>query len=139
MEILVGRSEDGGETRVFIEGVLDAVTVSEVRPSLEAVVARQPRRVVVDLSRLRLIDSCGVGVLVAIYKKARANDCGFALTGACQQPLAILKLLNLDRVLSMDGRSDPISSSAINNRIPTPVSNSERTTITRPVLIAAAS
>ena len=100
MEILVGRTEDGGETRVFIEGVLDAVTVSEVRPSLEAVVAEQPRRVVVDLSRLRLIDSCGVGALVAIYKKARANDTSFAVSGATQQPLAILKLLNLDRVLS---------------------------------------
>jgi anti-sigma B factor antagonist len=127
MEILVGRSEDGGETRVFIEGVLDAVTVSEVRPSLEAVVARQPRRVVVDLSRLRLIDSCGVGVLVAIYKKARANDCGFVLSGATQQPLAILKLLNLDRVLSMDSRRDALSS------------NSSERTISRPVLLAAAS
>ena len=99
MEIVVGRVEDGGETRVFIEGVLDAVTVTEVRPSLEAVVAKQPRRVVVDLSRLRLIDSCGVGALVAIYKKARANDTSFAVSGANQQPLAILKLLNLDRVL----------------------------------------
>ena len=104
MEILVGQPEDGGETRVFIEGVLDAVTVSEVRPSLEAVVAEQPRRVVVDLSRLRLIDSCGVGALVAIYKKARANDCSLSVAGANQQPLAILKLLNLDRVLSAPPR-----------------------------------
>jgi anti-sigma B factor antagonist len=100
MEIVVGRVDDGGETRVYIEGVLDAVTVTEVRPSLEAAVARQPRRVVVDLSRLRLIDSCGVGALVAIYKKARANDTSFAVAGANQQPLAILKLLNLDRVLA---------------------------------------
>src|SRR5438309_1861771 len=102
MEIVVGRVvEDGGETRVFIEGVLDAVTVSEVRPALEAVIARQPSRVVVDLSRLRLIDSCGVGALVAVYKKARAGGISFSIAGATQQPLAILKLLNLDRVLSV--------------------------------------
>ncbi len=43
MEIRVGRGEVGGETRVFIEGVLDAVTVTEVKSALEAVVADQTR------------------------------------------------------------------------------------------------
>lgn len=100
MESFAGRFEDGGEKRVFIEGVLDAVTVCEVRPLLEALVAMLPRRVVVDLSRLRLIDTCGVGALVAIYKKARVNDCSFRVSGVSQQPLAILRLLKLDSVLS---------------------------------------
>ncbi|MEA2696639.1 MAG: anti-sigma factor antagonist [Myxococcales bacterium] len=109
MEIRVGRGEDGGETRVFIEGVLDAVTVTEVRTSLEAVVTDQTR-IVVDLSRLRMIDSCGVGVLVALYKRARANNCSFVVTGATQQPLAILKLLNLDRVFTIDSvRPEPVA------------------------------
>jgi len=103
MEIRVGRGEVGGETRVFIEGVLDAVTVTEVKSALEAVVADQTR-IVIDLSRLRLIDSCGVGALVALYKRARANNCSFVVTGATQQPLAILKLLNLDRVFTIDRR-----------------------------------
>ncbi|HXI55705.1 MAG TPA: STAS domain-containing protein [Polyangia bacterium] len=92
---------------MFIEGVLDAVTVTEVRASLEAVVTDQTR-IVVDLSRLRLIDSCGVGVLVALYKRARANNCSFLVTGATQQPLAILKLLNLDRVFTID-RREPVA------------------------------
>ncbi|HVR61392.1 MAG TPA: STAS domain-containing protein [Polyangia bacterium] len=118
MEIVVGRTENGGETRVFIEGVLDAVTVSEVRPSLEAVVAERSKRVVVDLSRLRLIDSCGVGALVAIYKKARANDTSFAVSGANQQPLAVLKLLNLDRVLGKGTVREGLTRAPIGNDRP---------------------
>ena len=107
MEVLVGRSEDGIETRVFVEGVLDGLTISEVRPSLEALVTQRSSRVVVDLSRLRLIDSCGVGALVGIYKMARANDCSFELSGACQQPLAVLKLLKLDQALTAGSHAAP--------------------------------
>jgi len=108
VDISVQRFEDGGETRLFIEGVLDAVTVSAVRPTLEAAVAEHHRPVVVDLSRLRLIDSCGVGALVEVYKKARANDCPFEVSGACQQPLAILKLLHLDHELFRDSHEPTV-------------------------------
>lgn len=130
MEIVVGRADDGGETRVFIEGVLDAVTVSDVRPALEAVIADQPQRLIVDLSRLRLIDSCGVGTLVAMYKSARARGCTFTVVGAAQQPLAILKLLNLDRVLG---------SSAIREAAPTPRTPTAERLAVVPSLVAVAS
>ena len=90
---------DAAGTTVSIEGVLDALTVPEVRKSLDAVVAQNPHRVVVDLSHLRIIDSCGVGAIVSLYKRVRANSAELTVSGASQQPLAVLKLLNLDRML----------------------------------------
>lgn len=86
-------------TTVSIEGVLDAVTVPEVRKSLDALVARLPNRVVLDLSHLRIIDSCGVGAIVSMYKQVRANSAQLTVAGASSQPLAVLKLLHLDRML----------------------------------------
>jgi anti-sigma B factor antagonist len=89
---------DAAGTTVSIEGVLDAVTVPEVRKSLDALMAQNPHRVVVDLSHLRIIDSCGVGAIVSLYKRVRANSAELTVSGASQQPLAVLKLLNLDRM-----------------------------------------
>jgi anti-sigma B factor antagonist len=101
MKIFQGWGEDS-ETRISIDGVLDAVTVGDVRRSLEAIDVDRTSRVVVDLSQLRLIDSCGVGALVALYKRARARRRGFSVVGANLQPLAILRLLNLDKLFAND-------------------------------------
>lgn len=84
---------------LHIEGELDAVTIPELRPSLEALLAERHPRVVVDVSGLRLIDSCGVGGLVFLYKRAKEYGGVVTVEGLCHQPAAIFKLLRLDRVL----------------------------------------
>jgi anti-sigma B factor antagonist len=53
----------------------------------------------VDLSNLRLIDSSGVGALVSLYKRAHAQGSNVEIRGLRDQPLAIFRLLRLDRVL----------------------------------------
>ena len=57
------------------------------------------KRVTVDLSALRLIDSSGVGAIVSLYKRVRAQGGKVGVTGLRDQPLAIFKLLRLDKVL----------------------------------------
>ena len=56
-------------------------------------------RVVVDVSGLRLIDSLGVGAVVFLYKQAKEYGGVVTVHGLHDQPLAIFKLLGLDRVL----------------------------------------
>ena len=90
---------DGGATRVAIEGELDAVTVSELRMEIEKLLAKRPNRVEVDLSSLRMLDSSGVGALVSLYKRVRATGGEVIVIGLRDQPLAIFRLLRLDRVM----------------------------------------
>jgi len=90
---------DSGITRLSIEGELDAVTVPELRGDLEKLLARRPGRVEVDLSLLRMVDSSGVGALVSLYKRVRAQGGDVIVTGLRDQPLAIFRLLRLDRVM----------------------------------------
>jgi anti-sigma B factor antagonist len=92
------RTDNGNETLLKIDGTLDAVTAPELRPTLDALVAEGKKLVTVDLSALRLIDSSGVGVLVSLFKRIRATGGEVRLEGLRDQPLAIFKLLRLDRV-----------------------------------------
>jgi anti-sigma B factor antagonist len=94
----ISTAEDG-LTRLVIEGELDAVSVSDLRADLEKLLARQPARVDIDLSRLRMVDSSGVGALVSLYKRVRAQGGSVVVSGLRDQPLAIFRLLRLDRVM----------------------------------------
>jgi anti-sigma B factor antagonist len=89
---------DDGEATLRIEGTLDAVTAPELRPALDALVAENKQKIVIDLSSLRLIDSSGVGVLVSLFKRVRANGGDVRIVGVRDQPRAIFRLLRLDRV-----------------------------------------
>ena len=86
-------------TELVIDGQLDALTASDLRAEIDKIVESAPRRVEVDLSNLRLIDSSGVGALVSLYKRVRAQGTKMEIRGLRDQPLAIFKLLRLDRVL----------------------------------------
>jgi anti-sigma B factor antagonist len=88
-------------TRLWIEGSLDAVTVAEIRPTIESILGARPRRVIVDLSALRMIDSSGLGAIVSLYKRLRETGGDVNVVGVQDQPLAIFKLLRLDRIFSL--------------------------------------
>src|SRR5688572_16991364 len=92
------RTDNADATVLRIEGVLDAVTAPEIRPTIDGLVEEKRREVTVDLAALRLIDSSGIGALVSLYKRVRAYGGAVTVTGLKDQPLSIFKLLRLDRV-----------------------------------------
>jgi anti-sigma B factor antagonist len=87
---------------LYIRGELDAVSVSELREMLDELAGAGHRSVIVDLGGLRVIDSSGVGAIVSLYKRVRAHGGSACVRGARDQPLAIFKLLKLDRVLASE-------------------------------------
>jgi len=95
------RTDEGGESRLTIDGALDALTVRDIRPVIDAVVADRPTRVTVDLEKLNLIDSSGVGAIVSLFKRVKANGGNVVVVNAREQPLAVLKLLKLDSVFGL--------------------------------------
>lgn len=98
MPIEIARTETGDTLRLRITGTLDILTAPELAPEIERIVTERRNRVVVDLAGLDLIDSSGVAALVALYKRVRANGGQVTVTGARDQPLAIFKLLRMDKV-----------------------------------------
>lgn len=92
---------DGGACQLRIEGSLDALTVRDIRPIIDAVVADQPKRVTVDFDALTMIDSSGVGAIVSLFKRVKASGGEVVVVHAKDQPLAVLKLLKLERVFGL--------------------------------------
>lgn len=93
------RTDNGSETVVMLEGTLDAVTAPEFRTLADELVAENRKNVILDMSSLRLIDSSGVGVIVALFKRMRADGGQVRMVGLRDQPRAIFRLLRLDRIL----------------------------------------
>lgn len=96
MEFL--RTDTGSESRLTISGDLDALNASELRVVVDALAADQRKDIVVDLSGLDLIDSSGVAVLIALFKRTRSIGGKMRVAGLRDQPAAVFKLLRLERV-----------------------------------------
>jgi anti-sigma B factor antagonist len=92
------RTDSGEETTLRIEGTLDAATAPDLRTVVDEIVAEQRMSITLELSGLRLIDSSGVGVIVSLFKRVRANGGQVRIQGLRDQPRAIFRLLRLDRV-----------------------------------------
>jgi anti-sigma B factor antagonist len=95
------REDDGDVTVLRISGSLDALSTPELRPTIDALVAEKRPTITVDLSELRLIDSSGVGAIVSLYKRMRALGAKVEVVGLKDQPLAIFRLLRLDRIFTV--------------------------------------
>jgi anti-sigma B factor antagonist len=83
--------------RMRVDGTLDVTTVPVLEPVLVRLVDRRPWQVELDLSRLRTIDIVGAGTLLGFYKRVRASGSVFTWSGLRDQPLAVFRLLWLDR------------------------------------------
>lgn len=84
-----------------IEGSLDVHSAPEVRSVFDAIVASRPEMVTIDLEALTMLDSSGVGAIVGLFKRVRAAGGSVRVQGVKGQPLAVCKLLKLDRVFGI--------------------------------------
>ncbi len=95
------RADLENDLRLQIDGALDALTARDIRPIFDQVVADKPKLVTVDLEGLTLIDSSGVGAIVSLFKRVKADGGQVVVVRAHDQPLAVLKLLKLDRIFGL--------------------------------------
>ena len=93
--------QETGSTVLRVRGELDALSCPDLRAVLDTLAAQEKCVVTVDLSELRLIDSSGVGLIVSLYKRVRANGGQVKFVGVTAQPLVIFKLLRLDRAFEL--------------------------------------
>ena len=95
----LSRVDRGTQTLLRLEGTFDAISAPTARPAFDAVVNDKRSPVAIDMSGLRMIDSSGVGAVVSLYKRVRAQGGRISVQGLSGQPLAIFRLLRLDRVM----------------------------------------
>jgi anti-sigma B factor antagonist len=94
-------TKTSNETKLLIRGSLDINTAPALAEEIDKILSTKPVRVGVDLSALDLIDSSGVAALVKLYKGVRAGGGTIQISNARDQPLAIFKLLRMDKVFNL--------------------------------------
>jgi anti-sigma B factor antagonist len=100
------RSEREGVTVLTLAGGLDAATATGLKKEVVTLTDSGKTRVAVDLAKLTLIDSTGVGVLISLFKRARAAGGAVHFAGLTGQPKEIFRLLRLDRSLDLHPNLD---------------------------------
>jgi anti-sigma B factor antagonist len=86
------------ECVIAVAGELDLYDAEKLREVLSPLVEEPGATIVVDMSELSFVDSTGIGVLVAMLKRARAGDGDLVLRRPSERITAVLSLTGLDRI-----------------------------------------
>lgn len=88
-----------GATALVATGRLDFHTAGVLRRQLHDLIEAGAIRIVIDLSGLTLIDSSGVGALIAGFKSARKAGGDLRLAAPTELVVGILEMMDLTKVL----------------------------------------
>jgi anti-sigma B factor antagonist len=66
---------------------------------IEEALALRPTHAIVDLADVPMIDSCGLGELVAAYQRARRFGCGLSVVRPNDRVLEVLRVTRLAAIL----------------------------------------
>lgn len=95
------QQKDDNITVLSLTGQLDALTAGTIKPVIDEIVASPRMFVVLNLNDLTLIDSSGVGAIVSMFKRSRAQGGDTSIAGLNNQPKEVFKLLRLDKAINI--------------------------------------
>ncbi len=112
--LTIEREDRSSVTVLGLSGQLDALEAASVKRHAEDLAGSDRVQIVLDLGRLDLIDSAGVGALVSLFKQMRTRQGDVKIAALAGQPREIFRLLRLDKAFDIAdhvedavGRFDP--------------------------------
>ena len=84
-----------------LEGEIDLHVSPTVTASLNAIIEKKPKRLVVDLSHVTYIDSAGLAAFIEAMQKVEAYGGNFALAGLQETVRSIFEISRLDQVFQI--------------------------------------
>lgn len=99
-------SHRGEWTVIEVTGDLDLATAPALRQEAIAVLGEGHRRIVLDLTGTDFLDSLGLGIIVAVWKRVRVH--GGELRLVCPEPRLqrVFRVVDLDQVLPLHSSVD---------------------------------
>lgn len=85
------------------EGDLTASSVPMIRVDLKNLIAEGVRDLVIDMTNTRVIDSSGIGLLVATHNSLMRLNGKLTIKNVSQDLLELLKAFRLDKHFSVSG------------------------------------
>ncbi|MDW0110169.1 STAS domain-containing protein [Sporosarcina aquimarina] len=88
-----------------IIGEIDAFTAPTLKEQLEKVADQPECQAVLDFSQVNYMDSTGLGVFVAFYKKVKAVDGSVKIVGVNKRLKRLFEITGLDDIVEIEMES----------------------------------
>lgn len=102
MNVNVQFREDGNVLRGYIEGEIDTFTAPVLREELETVRIVEGQLIELDLSKVNYMDSTGLGIFVAFYKKVSRENAPFKLVGLSSRLVRLFEITGLSELMNIE-------------------------------------
>jgi len=98
------------ELIVSFIGDFDADGMQTLQAEFDHLGRSNASHIILDLARVDLIDSSGIGAIVFLYKRLKVNGHSMSLTGLHGQPELLIKMLRIHATISVTCSNDtPVS------------------------------
>ena len=91
-----------GDITVKLSGEMDALGCTKIRAKLDHVINTNNSNVILNLNNVNFLDSSGIGAIVFLYKRLKAQQRALTITGVRGQPQEIMKLLRIDSAIPIN-------------------------------------
>ena len=102
MKVSIHFQEEGNILKGFITGEIDTFTAPTLRDELESTVISQYDAIELDLSNVNYMDSTGLGVFVAFYKKALREDSKLKLMNLTDRLVRLFEITGLSELMDIE-------------------------------------
>lgn len=102
MNVNVQFREDGNVLKGYIEGEIDTYTAPVLREEFETVQIVEGRKIELDLSKVNYMDSTGLGIFVAFYKKVTRENASLKLVNLSNRLVRLFEITGLSELMSIE-------------------------------------
>lgn len=106
MDLRLHKQENGYLLNGFIEGEVDTHTATILKDKLELIVLSDGLIIELDLSKVTYMDSSGLGVLVAFYKKVIKENTSLIFINPSAKLTRIFNITGLSQFIDIEIRKD---------------------------------
>ncbi|MDD1783936.1 STAS domain-containing protein [Enterovibrio sp. ZSDZ35] len=102
MQIETIKQEDGSQL-IRINGDMDSQGCSELQPEFDQLVSSDALQdTTISMAGVDFLDSSGIGAIVFLFKRLKAQGKSLSLIEVHGQPMEIIRLLRIDSAISVD-------------------------------------
>ncbi len=100
-------TQDDNSLLIILRGDMDVVGCNKLQPELEKIINKELLcNINMDLGGVDFLDSSGIGAIVFLYKRLKAEGFNLSLSGVHGQPLEIIKLLRINTAMNITEQSE---------------------------------
>ncbi|EAR53585.1 hypothetical anti-anti-sigma regulatory factor [Photobacterium sp. SKA34] len=84
-----------------LQDEFDAQRARELESEFDVLSQTERMELVIDMTKVQFIDSCGIGAIVFLYKRLKSRGRRLRLLNVNGQPRELMQMLRIDKVIPL--------------------------------------